>query len=52
MGRNKRRKLETKSKDQESEEEEEKEWQVELIIDKRIIDGRIEYLLKWENYKM
>ena len=49
MGR-KRRKVETNSKDQESEEE--KEWQVELIIDKRIIDGRIEYLLKWENYKM
>ena len=29
---------------------EEEEYEVEKVADKRIIDGNVEYLLKWKNY--
>ncbi|XP_074597364.1 chromobox protein homolog 5-like [Brevipalpus obovatus] len=28
----------------------ENEWVVEEVVDKRIVDGKIEYLLKWKDY--
>lgn len=28
----------------------EKEWSVERILDKRINNGKVEYLLKWQEY--
>lgn len=32
------------------EEMEEEEYEVEKVVDKRVVNGHVQYLLKWKNY--